>query len=169
MLRIRCREAALIAVLAGALTGCSSQKMPPVDKAKTAETIKAMMIDVQTNFNAGDAERNIAHDARDIVVMQHGQPNTLGAAADLEAVKQIFRAGPSSYTLSDPVVDVADAGDMAVYRATYVYEFTDPTTKKAAVETGNEVAGFKKQPDGAWKIAWIVVSDAPKAGPAGAR
>jgi ketosteroid isomerase-like protein len=25
------------------------------------------------------------------------------------------------------------------------------------------VAGFKKQPDGAWKIAWIVYADTPPA------
>ena len=52
---------------------------------------------------------------------------------------------------------------MAVYRATYSFSREDPKTKKEMTEVGNWVVGYQKQPDGAWKIAWNVVSDAPPA------
>jgi len=65
--------------------------------------------------------------------------------------------------VSDETVDVAAAGDMAVYRATYVYTSTDPKTKKPVTETGNWLVGYKPQPDGTWKIVWDVISDAPAA------
>jgi hypothetical protein len=68
---------------------------------------------------------------------------------------------PANLSVSNEVVDVAKAGDMAVYRATYAYSFTDPKTKSPTTEHGNWVLGFKPVEGGAWKVSWAVVSDTP--------
>jgi ketosteroid isomerase-like protein len=71
--------------------------------------------------------------------------------------------------MSNPTVDVAPSGDMAVIRSTTVATFTDPKTKKPATTTSNSLAGYKKQADGSWKVEWSVVSDVgptPAAAPA---
>ena len=55
-------------------------------------------------------------------------------------------------------IDVAAAGDMAIYRATYTVTATDPKSKKPVAENGNWLVGYKTV-GGASKIAWNVVSD----------
>ncbi len=64
--------------------------------------------------------------------------------------------------VSNEAVDVAKSGDMAVYRATYHFTYTDPATRKPAVETGNWVAVFTRQPDGTMKMLRDMVLDLPK-------
>ena len=149
------------------LTSCSAPNSapPPVDKVKITAVIRGIVAENQATYNAGDAAANVANDAPDIVLMSHGQPNMVGPAADLAATKQLFAAGPTSYSLSNDLVDIADSGEMAVYRGTYVFNYTDPGTKKPMTEYGNEVVGFRKDPAGAWKIAWAVVTDTPPPGP----
>ncbi len=58
-------------------------------------------------------------------------------------------------------MDVSAAGDMAVYRSTYVYNFADLKTKKPTTENGDYLAGYRKQPNGSWKIDWSIASDTP--------
>lgn len=57
--------------------------------------------------------------------------------------------------LIDENGDVASAGDMAIYRSTYNENSIDhdvPMTHRV-----NYIAGFKRQPDNSWKVAWSVV------------
>jgi ketosteroid isomerase-like protein len=58
----------------------------------------------------------------------------------------------------DETVDVADAGDKAVYRSTYdedsVAADGAPMTHKV-----NFLAGFRHDPDGSWRVHWYVVND----------
>jgi hypothetical protein len=70
------------------LAGGSAPSAAPsaADKAKIAETIRALPAQTQTACNAHDAARNVAHDATEIVNMNHGQPNLAGPAAARMAV-----------------------------------------------------------------------------------
>ena len=63
--------------------------------------------------------------------------------------------------VSDETVDVAASGDMAVYHAIYRFTFTNPATKQPAVEVGNWVAVFTRQPDGTMKMRKDMVLDMP--------
>jgi ketosteroid isomerase-like protein len=154
---------AAIAVLLAAvsLAACNKAAAPAaVDKAKIAETVKADANGLITAFNARDAEKAVSHDAPGMVGMFHGSPNVVGAEQDLATTKQQFAANSiANIKLSNETVDVADSGDMAVYRASYAFSGEDPKTKKPIAETGNWVVGYQKQADGSWKIAWNVVSD----------
>jgi hypothetical protein len=68
---------------------------------------------------------------------------------------------PALKAVADESVDVAAAGDMAVYHATYTFTFTNPATKKAGSETGKLGGGFKRQRDGTMKLSRDMVLDTP--------
>jgi ketosteroid isomerase-like protein len=127
---------------------------------KIAVAIKADVAQLIADFNNHDATKATSQDAPDVVAMFHGAPNVVGAAADLASNQKGFAADPTQHvSVANETVDVAASGEMAVYRSTYVFNGTDSKTKKAFTENGNYLAGFKKQPDGSWKIAWSVVSN----------
>ena len=149
--------------LAFSLTACAKPEpaKPAVDTAKAAEAVKADFADLVAAFNAKDAEKGVSHDLPNYVGMFHGAPNVNGPAEDLALTKQQLADPAANVKVTDSVVDVAAAGDMAVVRATYEYTLTDPKTKKPTVEHGNWVLGYKAQTDGGWKLAWTVVSDTP--------
>lgn len=127
-----------------------------VSKTRIAETIKADVAQLIAGINAHDADKATQFDAPDIVSMEAGRPPSIGLAADKEGLGTAFKYAPSwQVRLIDETVDVADAGDMAIYRSTYFQDSADngtPMTQKV-----NFVAGFRKQVDGSWKIAWSVV------------
>lgn len=157
---------AAAALMTVALAACQkpAPAAPAVDTAKAAEAVKADMADLVTAFNAKDVAKAVGHDAPDYVGMMHGMANAVGPAADAEVTKMQVADPAAKLVTSDEKVDVAASGDMAVYRATYAYSYTDPKTKKPATETGNWVVGYKSV-DGAWKLAWSIVSDTPAAAP----
>jgi ketosteroid isomerase-like protein len=155
-------------LLAASLTACAKPEAakPAVDSAKVSESIKGEMSQLVADFLSKDVAKAVAHDAPDYVGMFHGAPNVVGPEQDAALTKQQVSDPNIALKVTTDAVDVAEAGDMAVARNTYDYTFTDPATKAAKTEHGNWVVGFKKQADGAWKVAWAVVSDAPAAAPA---
>jgi ketosteroid isomerase-like protein len=156
---------ALSVLLTGALAACAkpAPPKPAVDTAAFAEDVKADLHQLVADFNAHDAAKAVGHDAPDYVGMLHGQPNVKGPAEDLALTRQQVADPLSKVTVSDETVDVAASGDMAVYRATYAYDFTDPKTKAPATEHGNWVLGYKREADGSLKVAWGVIADTPAA------
>lgn len=162
MTKTRLAGAAVAALMAASVGACdkAGPAGPAADTGKIAEAVKADVAGLVADFNAHDAAKVAGHSAADVVQMAHGGPNIVGAAADLAANQKAFAGDPSArVTVADPVVDVAASGDMAVYRSTYAFTVTDPKTRKPATENGNYLAGYKRQADGSWKIAWAVVSD----------
>lgn len=149
--------------LAFSLSACAKPEpaKPPVDAAKITEAVKADLDGLVAAFNAKDAEKAVTHDSPTYVGMFHGAANVNGPAEDLALTKLQLSDPAANVKITGSVVDVAAAGDMAVVRATYEYTLTDPKTKAPTVEHGNWVLGYKAQSDGAWKLAWSVVSDTP--------
>jgi ketosteroid isomerase-like protein len=130
-----------------------------VDKAKIRETIKGDVYQLVAALNDRNAAKAATHDAPGMVGMFHGAPNSVGVEQDIATTKKIV-SDPNFYLqLGNDSVEVSDAGDMAIYRAAYSYRFTDRKTIKPTKELGNWVIGYKKQPDGAWRIVWNVVTD----------
>jgi ketosteroid isomerase-like protein len=136
---------------------------PAVDTAAIAAAVKADVAGLVAAFNARDAVKAVSYDAPDYVSMMHGVPNVVGAEADLVATKAQVADPNAKLAVSDETVDVAASGDLATYRATYAYTFTDPKTNAAVTEPGNWILVFKTQPDGSRKIAYGVISDTPPA------
>ena len=170
MTKIQLAGAATAVLMSASLCACNpppsaaSAAKPAADTSKDADAIKADQTQMAADFNSHDVTKAVSHDAPDIVGMFHGQPNIVGVAADTAATKQMFAADPTGhYSTTNETVDVAASGDMAVYRATYAFTGTDPKTKKPISETGNMVTGYKKQPDGSWKVAWSIGANTPPA------
>jgi ketosteroid isomerase-like protein len=131
-----------------------------VDPAKiNAEVVAAAHAHIAA-FNAHDAEKAVSADLPDVVVMFHGAPNDVGVPADLATTKAEVADPLAHVELSAETVDVGGA-DFAVYHSTYDYTLTDPKTKAPTHERGNFLIAYKRQPDGALKIAWEIISDVP--------
>jgi ketosteroid isomerase-like protein len=149
-------------LLAVALSACTKPDAakPAVDTAKISDAVKADANALAAALNARDADKAVSHDAPQIVAMFHGAPNMNSAAEDLALTKQQVADPAFKLTVSNETVDVAQAGDMAVYRASYVATLTGPD-KKLVTENGNWILQYKPQSDGSWKVALSVVSDTP--------
>lgn len=152
MMKVRHSACALASLLWVAVAAAA----PNADQASIAKTIRADVADLVAGINAHDADRATRYDAADIVSMEAGRPPSVGAAADKEGLSMAFKYAPSWHVrLIDETVDVAAAGDLAIYRSTYYQDSEDhgtPMTQKV-----NFVVGFRHQPDGSWKIGWSVV------------
>lgn len=133
----------------------------PVEPAAAAAEIEALTKAHIAVFNARDAVGATSIDTADYVGFFHGMPNTIGHAADLAATKEQVADPAVKLVIANEHVDVAQAGDMATWRCTYAYTYTDATTKRPRVQFGNYIIGFMRQPDGRMKAAWSVVSDTP--------
>ncbi len=146
------------------LTACQKPEpaKPAVDTCKISDAVKADAHDYFAAINAHDAAKAVAHDAPDFTGMFHGAPNVHGPAEDLTVTTQELAGGKPKLDISAETVDVPASGDMAVYHAAYTVTHTDPKTSKMVTESGNTLLGYK-QVDGAWKIAWSIVSDAAPA------
>lgn len=130
-------------------------------KSRIAETIKADVAQIVAGINAHDVDRATRFDADDIVSMESGRPASHGLAAEKEGLGQAFHYAPDwRLTLVEETVDVAQSGDMAVYRSTYNEDSVVdgvPMTHQV-----NFIAEFRRQPNGQFKVAWSVVSSIEK-------
>ena len=131
------------------------------DRDAISATIKAQVRDIVTGINTHDAALAAKYDAPNIIVIQSGQPNMVGAAADLADYKQGFAAAPTwRVSLVEETVDVPASGDMAVYRSVYNEESMHdkvPFTHKL-----NVISGWSRHENGAWLMDWYTVSDMEK-------
>lgn len=157
--RITIAGFAVFAVMGCAETGGSSA----ADIAKTADQARTNVAGISAAYTAHDAAKAASYDAPDYVSMFHGYATAVGPAADIASMKEQFKDPAARFDLNVQSVDVSKAGDTAVVRSLYQYSFTDPKTKKVAVETGNWMAGFKRQSDGSLKMAWSIGADTPAA------
>lgn len=131
------------------------------DVAKVTDEAKALVSDLTAAYNAHDAAKAASFDAPDYVSMFHDFPNAVGPAADEASMKQQFADPAAHFETTVASVDVAKSGDLAVVRTTYKFTSTDPKTKQPATESGNWVAGLKRQSDGSLKLAWSIGADVP--------
>src|SRR5512143_645182 len=85
-----------------------------------ARTIKTDVAEIVAGINAHDANRAAQFDAPDIITMESGRTPSTGADADRQGMGMAMQHSPNwRLTMLDETVDVAAAGDMAIYRGTY--------------------------------------------------
>lgn len=122
-----------------------------------ASMIKADVAEMVAGINTRDIEKATKFDAPDLVSMESGREPSVGAKADHDGLSMTFKYAPSWHlSLIDETVDVAGAGDMAIYRGTYAEDSLRDGVP--FTHTGNYVAGFKRDGDGEWRVHWSVVS-----------
>lgn len=145
-----------LAGLLGALAiGAADAKV--LSRADIAKLVKAHVAEIIDGINKQDAIKATKYDAKDMVSMEGGRPPTVGMQADREGLGMAFKYAPSwRLRLVEETVDVPASREMAVYRSTYFQDSTDngvPMTQKT-----NFLAGFEREENGEWKIAWQVVA-----------
>lgn len=143
------------------LVSACTQKSEAVDTAKVESEVRATVDATIAAFNAKDAEKATSMDAPDYVGMFHGAANIVGPEQDLAVTREQLASLSAPLEVGKATVDVSSAGDMAVWAAPYVYQFTDAKTKAPTVEHGNWVLVFKRQADGTMKVRYGIVSDTP--------
>ncbi len=148
-------------MLAVSLGSDASAATGSANRAAISDTIKAQVRDMVTGINTHNAARATEYDAPNVTVIQSGQPNMVGAAADLADFKRGFAAAPTwRVSLVEETVDVPASGDMAVYRSVYNQDSLHdkvPFTQKV-----NFVSGWSRHENGAWMMDWYAVSEMEK-------
>jgi ketosteroid isomerase-like protein len=132
-----------------------------VDTAAVAAQVTAAIKTQVDAYAARDIDKAASILADDVVGHFHGAPDAVGKAAAIAGMKEQMADPALKLAVADESVDVAAAGDLAVYHATYTFTFTNPVTKNAGSETGNWVAVFKRQMDGTMKLSRDMVLDTP--------
>jgi ketosteroid isomerase-like protein len=140
----------------------AAEAAPAADKSAITATIKADAARMIAGINAHDVTEATAFDAPDVISMEAGRPSSVGAEADRSGLAMAFKAVPSwRLVVIDETVDVADSGEMAVYRCTANQEFADasgtPMTEKM-----NYIANFHRGADGTWRVTWSIVAPTEK-------
>ncbi len=149
---------ALLLALAGALALCGCGR--GADTSAVADQVRKDALGLVAAYNAEDAKAAAAYDAPDYVGIYHGQPNTVGPAADEAGMKAQMEAADVDWKLGPDKVTVATAGDFAVFEAPYTFTVTTPQGGRS-VETGSWVAIFRRQGDGSLKLWRSIASDTP--------
>lgn len=148
-----CSAFAIVAMSASLASVAASG---PVDRAAIAATIRSDVVEIVAGINAHDVERATRFDAPDIVSMEGGRPPSTGIESEREGLAMSFKYNPGwRLALMDETVDVAESGEMAVYRSTYAENSVNdgvPMTHKV-----NFIAGFARAAGGPWQVKWSAV------------
>lgn len=160
MNRVRIGAAGVCLALVAAF-GTPAAADANADRNAIGDAIKAQVRDIVAGINTHDPTRATMHDAPNIVTIDSGGPNNVGAAADLATFKQTFAAVAGWHvSLVEEIVDVPASGDMAVYRGTYNEDSTHdnvPFTHRV-----NFISGWSRSDNGSWMMDWYVVSPTEK-------
>lgn len=145
--------------MAGALTAASGNAAPlsVANQSAIAAQIKADVAEMIAGINTKDVDKATKFDAPELMAMESGRTPSVGAKADHDGLSMVFKYVPSWHlTMVDETVDVAASGDMAVYRSTYREDSLHDGVP--FTHDGNYIAGFRRDPDGMWRVHWSVVS-----------
>ena len=159
----------LIAPLAAlALLGGCQQAAPPAsaDTAKVAAEVKTVAAEIIAAYNAHDPKKTASYDAPDYLGLNHGTPAVHGEQADADSMAELMKDPANRFTLGEPTVIVAKAGDMAVFNAPYDSAWTDAKSGKLMGEKGTWIGVFTRQGDGTMKLSRSIGVDSGRAAPA---
>ena len=160
------RTIAPLAALA-LLAACQQAAAPAVaDTARVAAEVKAVAAEIIAAYNAHDAKKTASYDAPDYLGLNHGTPVLHGEAADAESMAELMKDPTNRFTLGEPTVIVAKAGDMAVFNAPYDSTWTDPKSRRKMAEKGTWIGVFTRQGDGTMKLSRSIGVDSGPAAPA---
>jgi len=144
------------------VAGCAQQPapQPPDTRAADEATIRAQVKEWSAAAQAKDAAKFVSFYADDGVVMMAGVPDISGIAAIREGIGGMMKDPRFTLSFGADNVVVARSGDLAYETGTYSLTMTAPNNKPAT-EQGHYVVVWRKQADGAWKVA----VDAPLSDP----
>lgn len=126
-------------------------------QSRVADTVRTEVAHIIAGINAHNVDQATRFDADDIVSMESGRPPSNGIADERKGLDRAFHYAPTwRLSLIEETVDVAQSGELAVYRSTYDEDSVDggvPMTHRV-----NFIAEFKRHAKGQYKVIWSVVS-----------
>jgi ketosteroid isomerase-like protein len=146
-------------MVAASLSHLPSEAAATTPKSQTAiaAMIEADVAEIIAGINSKNIDEATKFDAPDLTSMESMREPSFGAQADRDGLSMAFKYAPGWHlTKIDEAVEVAKAGDMAVYRGTYAEDSVRdgvPYTHK-----GNYIAGFRRDPDGQWRFHWSLIA-----------
>jgi uncharacterized protein (TIGR02246 family) len=138
------KTAAVAAAGLLALAGCQKA---PADTSADKAALRAMLVEFDTAYNAGDADKIAGMYWEDAVVMPPGEPASTGRVA----IRASMDSGITAAKAAGMSLDIADAniievsGDMAFDSGTYEVK----SAAGAVIDTGNYVGVYQKR-EGKW-------------------
>ncbi len=143
----------IVANFAAALVAGCSQAPAPMDTRKADETaIVAAGNALAQAAEAKDLDKCMSFYVDDPILIVPGEPAVVGKDAVRKAFQGFLGASALKLETSGLIIDVAQSGDLAFERGSYANTITD-AKGKTTTETGTLALVWKKQADGAWKIA----------------
>lgn len=141
--------------LAPRVFGAAESRSDVADKIRTEVAV------IVAGINAHDVDQATRYDADDIISMESGRPASNGIVDERKGLSQAFHNAPTwRLTLIEETVDVANSGEMAIYRSTYNEESVDngvPMTHRV-----NFIAEFRRHNKGEFKVVLSLVSSIEK-------
>jgi ketosteroid isomerase-like protein len=126
-----------------------------------ADKIRTEVADIVAGINAHDVDQATRFDADDIESMESGRPASNGIVEERKGLSQAFHYAPTwRLSLIEETVDVANSGELAIYRSTYNEESVEngvPMTHRV-----NFIAEFRRHNKGQYKVVWSIVSSIEK-------
>lgn len=145
---------AALLILVAACSRPASKVEPDTEADKQA--IASALKEATAAHHAGDAERWAAVFADDAIAMPPNQPAISGKAALQQWAGERFSKFKSTAEIKPVEIEVA--GDWAFVRTAVSGAFT-PKDGSAAMELDlKEIAIYRRQPDGAWKVARLITN-----------
>lgn len=130
-------------------------------RSRVTDTVKKEVAQIVAGINAHDLDQATRFDAADIVSMESGRPASIGLLEERRGLSQAFHYAPTwSLSLIEETVDVANSGEMAIYRSTYNEDSVEngvPMTHRV-----NFIAEFRRHGSEEYKVIWSVVSSIEK-------
>jgi uncharacterized protein (TIGR02246 family) len=151
----------LVLALAVVVAGCSSSPSPRPSHADDEQAVSKAMDDYVAAVRSSDAKKIIAWWTDDGIFIEKNQPTVVGAAK-MESQMAAFLATMKITRVALERVDLSVSGDLAYVIGNFAEEVQPPKGKPIS-STGRVVYIWKRQADGAWKIARLLATDPPAA------
>lgn len=111
----------------------------------------------QIAINAGDLDTLMSFYSDDAVKIPPNEPAVAGKEAIRRGYKKLFEENVRQEI--HVIADIKISGDLAVTNTTWTLPNAPETAEGSSKPTGNWIRIFRKQPDGSWKIIYMMWSD----------
>jgi uncharacterized protein (TIGR02246 family) len=118
------------------------------------KAIEAVLTEASAAYRDADAERWAAIFTKDAVIMLAGQPAITGREALVRLAQERFRQFTTAVEIKPEEIEMC--GDWAFARTAVTGTFT-PKDGSTPMELDlKEIAIYRRQPDGTWKVARLI-------------
>jgi uncharacterized protein (TIGR02246 family) len=152
-------------LLVFALAACDPEaSLPPASENNIGDTIRAQETAILAAAAAEDATAVAAFYAPDAQMLSPGVAHTTPEAIRA-AFQGLFDDPNGSLSFQNSEVITPSSGDYAVSQGTYLVSYSDPTSRRRALQSGNYIDLWRRQEDGSWKIVRDITAPSPEQPP----